>query len=286
MIAAAVLLLHGEAANFSWTRWTIHPSTVIGGALFLFVYFMGIGPWRMKYNWGKVPPLWQPTCFVAGVLILLLVLNGPLHDLGDNYLFSAHMVQHLMLTLVMPPLLLAGTPAWLLRALIRNTVGFGVARALTHPLIAFGLYNLVLVAWHFPMFYNWALQDHNVHIVQHMMFMVTATMMWTPVADPLPELRRMHGPVRMLYLFIASVPMAVLSALITLSENVLYGWYSDAPRVFNLNALDDQQLGGVIMWVPGALVFWVAISIIFYNWARRENRDEEHQRDLLARGTT
>ena len=283
MIAAAVLL-HGEAASFSWTRWTIHPSTVIGGALFLFLYFMSIGPWRMKYNWGKVPPVWQPICFVAGTAILLLVLNGPLHDLGDNYLFSAHMVQHLVLTLIMPPLLLAGTPDWLLRALIRNTVGFGVARALTHPLIAFGLYNIVLVAWHFPIFYNWALEDHNVHIVQHLMFMITATILWWPVADPLPELRRMHGPVRMLYLFIASIPMAVLSALITLSDTVLYGWYTNAPRVFELNPLDDQQLGGVIMWVPGALVFWVAISIIFYNWARRENRDEEVQRDLLARG--
>ena len=284
MIAAAVLL-HGEAANFSWTRFTMHPSTIIGAALFLFVYFMGIGPWRMKYNWGKVPPLYQPVCFVAGVVVLLLSLNGPLHDLGDNYLFSAHMVQHLLLTLIMPPLLLAGTPDWLLRALIRNTVGFSIARILTHPLIAFGLYNLVLVGWHFPIFYNWALENHNVHIVQHLMFITTATIMWMPVADPLPELRRMHGPVRMLYLFILSVPMAVLSALITLSEHVLYGWYSNAPRVFNLNPADDQQLGGVIMWVPGALVFWVAISIIFYNWATRENRDEEIQRDLLARGT-
>ncbi|MGQ0561387.1 MAG: cytochrome c oxidase assembly protein [Gemmatimonadota bacterium] len=278
---AALALLHGQTV-FSWTRWTIHPSTVIGSALFLSAYFMAIGPWRMKYNWGSAPSLWQPISFTAGVLVLLLSLNGPLHDLGDNYLFSAHMVQHLLITLVMPPLLLAGCPDWLLRLLIGKTIGLGAARVLTHPLVAFGVYNVVLVGWHFPIFYGWALEDHNVHILQHLMFMSSATLMWSPVADPLPELRRMASPVRMLYLFVLSIPMAVLSALITLSDHVLYGWYDDAPRLFELTALSDQQLGGVIMWVPGALIFWVAISIVFYKWATRENRDEEVQRALLT----
>jgi putative membrane protein len=280
MIAA--VLLHGQA-DFSWTRWTIHPSTVIGSALFLSLYFMAIGPWRMKNNWGPVPSVWQPVSFVTGVLVMLLSLNGPLHDLGDNYLFSAHMVQHLILTLVMPPLLLVGTPDWLLRLLIKRTIGLGLARILTNPLIAFGLYNIVLVGWHFPVFYGWALEDHNVHIVQHLMFMTTATLMWWPAVDPLPELSRMENPVRMLYLFVLSIPMAVLSALITLSEELIYGWYGDAPRLFDMSALDDQHLGGVIMWVPGSLVFWAAISILFYKWATRENREEEVQRAILER---
>lgn len=279
MVLAA--LLHGTA-DFSWTRWPIHPSTVIGSALLLLLYYMAIGPWRMKYNWGKVPSVWQPISFTAGVIVILTTLNGPIHELGDNYLFSAHMVQHLLLTLLMPPLLLAGCPDWLLRVLVKRTVGFGLARALTHPLLAFAIYNVVLIGWHFPIFYNWALEDHNVHIVQHLMFMVTATMMWWPVVDPVPEMQRMQTPVRLLYLFAISVPMSVISALITLSEDVLYGWYSDAPRVFNLTALDDQQLGGLIMWVPGALVFWVAISVIFYKWATRENREEARAREILA----
>lgn len=275
------VLLHGNV-DFSWTRWPIHPSTVIGSALFLLLYFMGIGPWRMKYNWGKAPPVWQPISFVAGVSVLFISLNGPLHELADRYLFSAHMVQHLMVTLVMPPLLLIGCPDWLLRALIRRTVRFTVARALTNPLIAFGLYNIIFIGWHFPVFYDWALADHNVHIIQHLMFMVSATIMWWPVVDPVPELVRMQSPVRLLYLFALSVPMSVVSALITLSEHVLYS-YGTAPRVFSLNALDDQQLGGLIMWVPGALVFWVAISVIFFRWASREERDEARQRELLAR---
>jgi putative membrane protein len=115
------------------------------------------------------------------------------------------------------------------------------------------------------------------------MFMTAAVLVWWPVVDPVPELVRLQTPVRMLYLFALSVPMSVISALITLSESVLYGWYDAAPRVFNLTALADQQLGGLIMWVPGALVFWIAISIIFYKWATKENREEEQQRALLAR---
>jgi putative membrane protein len=283
MIAAVAVLLHGEA-DFSWTRWPIHPSVVIGCALLLWLYYMGIGPWRIKYRWGNAPSPAQPISFTAGVVVIMLSLNGPLHELSDNYLFSAHMVQHLVLTLLMPPLLLAGCPDWLLRALIRRTVGLGVARAITAPLLAFGIYNLVLAGWHFPIFYNWALENHTVHIVQHLMFMVAAVLVWWPVVDPVPELVRLQTPVRMLYLFALSVPMSVISALITLSESVLYGWYDAAPRVFNLTALDDQQLGGLIMWVPGALVFWIAISIIFYKWATQENREEEQQRALLARG--
>ena len=274
-------MLHG-AADFSWSRWPIHPSTAIGCSILLGLYFAGIGPLRRKYNWADSVERWQPICFTTGVLILFLSLNGPLHELSDFYLFSAHMVQHLLLTLVMAPLLLVGTPDWLLRALIRNTVGFGVARVITGPLIAFGIYNVVFSGWHFPMFYNWALEDHNVHIIQHLMFIVAAVFMWWPVVEPLPELARLITPVRMLYLFALSIPMSVVSALITLTDSVLYQWYADAERVFSLTALEDQQLGGLIMWVPGALIFWIAISILFYRWATEANKEEEQARsDLL-----
>jgi putative membrane protein len=283
MVAALAVLLHGDAA-FSWTRWPIHLSTAIGSALLLGAYYMATGPWRTMNAWGAPPTGAQRVSFTAGVLVIMLSLNGPLHELADNYLFSAHMVQHLLLTLLMPPLLLYGCPDWLLRKIIRRTIGVGVARALTNPLIAFGIYNVVFAGWHMPMFYDWALEDHNVHIVQHLMFMVSAVLVWWPVLDPVPELVRMQSPARMLYLFALSIPMSIVSALITLSEDVLYSFYSNAPRVYDFAALDDQQLGGLIMWVPGALVFWTAISIIFYKWATRENREEEAQRALLARG--
>jgi cytochrome c oxidase assembly factor CtaG len=156
-----------------------------------------------------------------------------------------------------------------------------VARHLTGPLLAFAIYNVVFAGWHFPMFYNWALENHTIHIVQHLMFITAAMFMWWPVADPLPELSRLVTPLRMVYLFAITIPMSVVSALITLSESVLYPWYGDAERIFSLSVIEDQQLGGLIMWVPGALIFWVAISILFYRWAKAENREEEQQRELL-----
>jgi putative membrane protein len=273
-------LLHANG-DFSWTAWPIHPSTLIGSVVLLGAYFAGIGPLRRKYKWAdKVEP-WQPICFTTAVLILFGVLNGPIHELSDFYLFSAHMVQHLLLTLVMAPLMLVGTPDWLWRALIRNTVGFDVARSLVSPLIAFGIYNVVFAGWHFPMLYNWALENHTVHIIQHLMFIAAAMFMWWPVVEPLPELSRMITPLRMVYLFAMSIPMSVVSAIITLSDTVLYTWYSEAARIFALSAHEDQQLGGLIMWVPGALIFWVAISILFYRWATAENREEEEERNRL-----
>ena len=279
MVIAA--LLH-STGTFSWTRWPIHPSTVIGSGLLLWLYYMGIGPWRMKYKWGNAPALHKPVLFTLGVVVILVSLNGPLHELADNYLFSAHMIQHLMLTLVMPPLLLLGSPDWLLRALIRKTVGMPLARRLTHPLITFAVYNVVFIGWHVPLFYEWALENHNIHIVEHLMFMVSAVMVWWPALNPVPELVRMETPVRLLYLFALSIPMAVVSALITLSENVLYGFYQATPRVTGLGPLDDQQLGGLIMWVPGALVFWLAISIIFFRWSNQEDREEAQHRVALG----
>ena len=278
-------LLHG-VADFSWTAWPIHISTLIGCAILLGAYFAGIGPLRRKYQWAGPVPAWQPICFTTAVVILFVSLNGPLHELSDLYLFSAHMVQHLLLTLIMAPLMLVAVPDWLWRVMIRRTVGFGVARVLTAPLVAFAVYNVVFAGWHFPMFYNWALEDHNVHIVQHLMFIAAAMFMWWPVVDPLPELSRLVTPLRMVYLFAISIPMSLVSALITLSEGVLYPWYSDAERIFSLSALEDQQLGGVIMWVPGALIFWVAISILFYRCATAENREEERSRELLRQART
>jgi putative membrane protein len=273
-------MLHADG-NFSWTAWPIHWSTLIGSVVVLGAYFAGIGPLRRKYGWADRVELGQPICFTSGILILFGVLNGPIHELSDLYLFSAHMVQHLLLTLVMAPLLLVGMPDWLWRAIIRNTVGFGVARIITSPLIAFGIYNVVFAGWHFPMMYNWALENHTVHIVQHLMFIAAAMFMWWPVVDPLPELSRLITPLRMVYLFAMSVPMSIVSAMITLSDTVLYTWYSDAKRVFPLDVMEDQQLGGLIMWVPGALIFWLAISILFYRWATSENREEEAERNRL-----
>jgi putative membrane protein len=132
--------------------------------------------------------------------------------------------------------------------------------------VCFATFNLVVALWHLPMFYNAAVDSHPIHIVQHLMFMVSAVMLWWPVLSQLPELPRLSYPMQMLYLFLTTLPMAVVAVLITYSQNLLYPGYSSAPRILGITPMEDQLIGGLIMWIPGGLVFIGVISVIFFRW--------------------
>ena len=108
---------------------------------------------------------------------------------------------------------------------------------------------------------------HPVHIAQHLLFLVTSTIMWWPLMSPLPELPRLSYPGQMLYCFLMTIPMSVVAVAITMADHVLYPAYSAAPRVWGLTPLNDQQLGGLIMWVPGGLFFLLVASVVFFTWS-------------------
>ncbi len=214
---------------------------------------------------------------------MFLALNGPLHDLSDYYSFSAHMAQHLLLTEVWAPLLILGLPPWLVGVLVRRPGWARAARFWSAPLTAGGIFIVSLALWHTIPFYDLMMRNHNVHIFTHLMFMVTAVMSWWCVFAPLPEAGKLPEPAAMLYLFLLGVPMQIIAAIITLSERVLYPWYSTAPRVGGLTPLADQQLGGLLMWVPGGLVLWIAITALWVQWARRTKRIErDHEAPPLT----
>jgi putative membrane protein len=269
----SLALLHTEP--FDWRVWKLYPSFMIGWLLFAAAYFLVIGPLRHRFPGSKPATSGQVASFSAALLAMLLSLQGPLHEVSDYYLFSAHMVQHLVLILVMPPLLLAGIPDWVLRPAIRVRPVLAFARALTLPLIAFSLNNAIFLAWHFPGPYDLMMRNHGVHVAMHLTIMVTGVIMWWPVMSPLPELPRIAAPLQMVYLFLVGVPMMISAALITFSSKPLYQWYVEAPRLFGIGPLDDQRLGGVIMWVPGGLVLWIAITAVYFRWTHREVREDE-----------
>jgi putative membrane protein len=223
---------------------------------------------RRRLNLGPPASSWQVASFAAALVLLLVSLNGPVHDLSDYYLFTVHRVQHLVLTLVFPPLLIAGIPGWLLTPALRHQPVRRIARVLGHPVVAGVFYSVTIGAWHVPGAYDLMMRDHDLHIVTHIMFMVSATMMWWPVMSPSPEVPRLSRGAAMLYLFLVGIPMQLVAALITLSGRVLYPWYTDAPRTWGLTPLDDQQLGGLLMWVPGNLWMFLAIGVLFFQWAR------------------
>jgi putative membrane protein len=249
------------AAPDGWRHWDMHPSVVVGLALLGGLYvFLG----------GLRAPRRRVAAFGGSLLVLLGALNGPLHDLSDGYLFSAHMVQHLVLTLLFPPLFLYGLPADLVRALIRPRWLRTLGAAIVRPVPAAAIFSAPILLWHLPVFYEAAMRHHGLHIVQHLVFLATSVIMWWPVLSPLPELPRASYPGQMLYLFMLGIPMTVVGALITLADTPLYPYYVAAPRLWGLTPLDDQQIGGLIMWVPGGLVFWLAMTVVWFRWARRE----------------
>jgi putative membrane protein len=249
--------------------WALHPTVIVGTALLGALYFWGIGPWRRRH--GHPPaPVWRVACFVAGLLVILVSLNGPIHDLSDYYLFSIHMVQHLLLTLVLPPLLIAGLPGWLADGLARHPSARAIGRFLTHPLVAGAIFTVTLAVWHLVPMYDLMMRNHEVHVATHLMFMAAAVIMWWPAMSASTVLPPLSYPLRALYLFLVSIPMQVVAAIITFADDVLYEWYAVAPRTWGLSATEDQQLGGLLMWVPGNMYMLAAIAAVFYVWAKQD----------------
>jgi len=258
-----VLALLHPIANLSWWRWSVHPSTAIG-----------IAALGALYIWASVrlqrqPTIGQKVYFFSGLLVLFGSLNGPIHDLSDDYLFSAHMVQHLLLTLAVPPLLFAGTPGWMLRQLLSRKHIAPVCHFFTRAPIAFVVFNLTIAVWHLPPFYNAAMAHHNLHILEHLMFMAAAVLMWWPLLSQLPELPRLAYPGQMLYSFLMSIPMSIVAVYIAMADHVLYPAYSAAPRVLPLTPMEDQLLGALIMWIPGGLIFMIIMTVVFFKWNAR-----------------
>ncbi len=273
MYLSLALLLH-DTARIAVNEFTVHVSTVIGlvglGALYL---------WRARHApadlAGRSPTTGQRAMFFTALAIIFLSLNGWLHDLSDSFLFSAHMVQHLVLTLVAPPLLVMGTPGWMLRPALRWPGVSPVARFVTKAPIAFVIFNLVIIVWHLPPMYEFALEHHPIHIVQHLCFMVAATLMWWPVLSPMPELPRLSYPLQMLYLFLMTIPMSIVAVCIAYSDHALYPFYAAAPRIWGITPMQDQTIGALIMWIPGGLFFFTVISVIFFRWQQADGDSAE-----------
>lgn len=261
-------LLHAGAA-LSVSSFSVHPSTVIGLAVLVALY-EGVAVAHARAHQGESPSGGQRVCFYVGVTVMVLSLNGWLHDLSDYYLFSAHMVQHLLLALVVAPLFIMGTPGWMLRPTLRVGAIRAVARVITKPVLCFAIFNVTLSAWHLPVFYNAAMAEHPLHIIEHLMLLVASVLLWWPILSPLPELPRLSYPGQMLYLFLTTIPMSIVAVYIALADTLLYPIYGSAPRIRGISPMSDQLAGALIMWIPGGLYFMAVISVVFFRWQQRQ----------------
>ena len=255
--------------DFWLTQWNWEPSILIGTALITGLYLYAIGPLRKRYYPAEQVRRGQTISFLLGMLVMFLALVSPLDELGDSYLFSAHMVQHLFLTIVGPPLLLLGTPEWFVKPLLRNKVVFKIAKALTYPAVAFVLYNADFWLWHAPPLYNATLENQNIHILEHLTFIVFGILYWWPIFSPSKDLPRLSIGGQILYLFLSGMPSVLLGAGLTFSPP-LYAPYLAAPRVWGISAATDQQLGGLIMWVPVSILYIIIMSVLFIHWMQQQ----------------
>lgn len=260
------------------TAWEFEWSINIGCAAALALYF-----------WQVDAPLWRRACFVLGILVMVLALESPLDPLGDDYLFSAHMAQHLLLILVVAPLLVLGISERTTRAWLRVRPIANAERCLGRPAVAWFSAIAVMTLWHLPLFYNFALAHEGVHIFQHLTFIITATMFWWPVLHPLAE-RRLNTGLAVLYLFAAAAENSLLGIVLTFMPAGSYPAYLHpedgygALRLirdsWGLSPALDQRLGGLLMWVPGCSVYFIAILAILALWYAQPDADLQPPRTM------
>ncbi|HEX7385065.1 MAG TPA: cytochrome c oxidase assembly protein [Burkholderiaceae bacterium] len=285
-VAALVLVAgtahaHGAAAGGGGLDWDPAIAAWITGAALLYAR----GWWRLgAARRARVVPGWRAASFTLGIASLLAALLSPLDALADD-LFSAHMVQHLVLLLVAPPLLVAGRPwlAWLWafglprrRALGRAFARLrrsGAARTAMGPAAVWLALTVVLWFWHLPGPYDRALANRDLHFVEHLCFFLVSIAFWTLVIEPYRVRRRLgHGPA---LLFVASIALqnGLLGALLTFAGHPLYPAHLGHTAAHGLTALEDQQLAGLIMWVPASAVHLAALSWLFVSWLNAAGRD-------------
>ena len=250
-------------------NWPIQPSILIGTTLLTIAYLGAATRWRSRFPGSQPIPPGRIIAFLLAIATLSLALQTPIADLSDNYLFSAHMVEHMLLTLIFPPLLLVGIPGWMLRpVVVRFPFVLAIGRVLVHPIVAYALFNIIFLGYHLPIFYDLSLSTPLAHVFFHQLFLATALLAWWPVLSPLAELPPLPPLAQMLYLFAHTLPSGVLGAMFTFAGSPIYPHYADAPRVWSsLTPVADQELGGVIMWVIGGSFYLVAFAIVFLRWA-------------------
>jgi putative membrane protein len=257
--------------------WSIEPPLAYVAVAGLLYWLGGV-----RRPWTARDPV-HTAAFIAGLVTIVLALDSPIDGYADQ-LFWVHMLQHVLLLTVAPPLILLGRP-WprMWRALpldLRTTVGRTIARgrlaaplrALARPGAAWLLFNVTIVAWHIPAAYQATLRSNSIHQLEHAMFFFCGLLFWARVIDPGPLRPRLVWPVRIGYVVGAMVVGWGLAIALVLAPEPLYAHYAAlAHRPGGISALTDQQLAAGIMWVPGSIAYAVAVLVGFYRWLEPES---------------
>jgi putative membrane protein len=251
--------------------WHVHPDVWLLFGSIIAAYL--IAGRRHERATGEATEPRKRRLFLLGMGVLWLGADWPIHDLAERYLYSMHMTQHLLFTLVAAPILIAGMPVWLLRELLAPAPIRRIFRFMTRPLVALIFFNAVLLFTHWPEVVAASVGSELVHLGLHVLIVTSALVMWWPVMSPLPEMPSLPPPGQMLYLFLQSLAPTIPASFLTFGHTPLYPVYATFPRIWGIDALTDQLIAGLIMKLLGGLLLWGVIAVIFFRWYNQEQRD-------------
>lgn len=266
------------------SMWSFNPSVWLGVGLAAWCYARGVRILSRRGRlWHALAP-WHIGAFTLGLVAIVVALESPLDTLSGR-LFALHMTQHVLLLMAAPPLLLLGKPIPVLlvgaphglvrriaRAHARTPWLHRLTRRLTAPLVAWPLYVIDIWVWHTPALYQAALEHEGVHLLEHLCFLVTGILFWWVIVEPLLGAPRQHHGVRLVYAWAAVLPNTALGALFAFGSTLWYPFYAAQPRLWGISPLHDQQLGGIIMWLPGDMMYIAAAALLFFAMLARDER--------------
>lgn len=238
------------------------------------LYALAIGPLRGRIGTGETFPLARCLSFYLGLALVYLAVGSPLDQLGEQFLFCAHMAQHMLLIYFAPALFFVGVPTWLVDWMLQSERARTVMSLLTHPACGGLLFTFVYTVWHVPALYEAALQDKRIHILEHWtMFVLGALMLWPFLTNSTRVPKRSY-PLRMVAIFLLMVGQLPVFAFLSFAGEAIYPTYAWAPRIIDLDPLNDQILGGIIMKVVNMGFSLTILGTCFYFWARSEANDD------------
>lgn len=257
-----------------WWHWHTEPELIGGLLLLAWLYAIYTGPLRARLDPSAAYPLRPAICFYSGMVLFYLTVGSPLDFVGEVYLFSAHMAQHLLLMYVVPILLIRGLPDWLTRPIFRRRVSGTLFSFFTHPAVAGVLFITILSAWHIPFFYEASLQSRLIHNLEHATMFGGGFLVWWLVFSRSRDVPALGFGAQILFIFVLSLAKIPVATYLVFSGEVLYPTYEFAPRITAMSALDDQILGGVMKALTAKFFGMFLIGYSFYCWHRDHEREE------------
>ncbi len=244
----------------------------------MLIAIVALGGYAVRVIGPKVVPAHEEIvstrhkrAFAAAVFLLYVASDWPMHDIAEEYLYSVHMIQHLIISFVVPPLIMMAIPTWLARlVIIDGGVTSKVIQWLAKPVVAGVIFNALAALTHWTAVVRLSIESGGFHYIIHLAIFTSALLMWLPVIGPLPELR-MSETGRLVYLFLMSVIPTLPAAWLTFADGVVYKVYDTPDRLWGINVTDDQQAAGFVMKILGGFYLWTWIGILYFRWAKKSD---------------